>query len=410
MSSPSDPTPITEAAGLLATGVIFPRRVGLQRVDDPAGAADILLGFKRGGFSIYLGDDPLFHFDLDGRWQRAFVAGTHYLKGLDTQVRAVERVREGGSMVLRRRTLAAAEATRLDATIADQARSLGADLTAGRYNLVAPPAPSRSITSGDLGATLGRIAAWDAAAWDAHRARYRLAYGVGPAPFLPPDCPNPVVLLADGSVSPVEFAARARAVAALLGARLNGCRDVFLAGPDWLDRPEGDVLALLAATNEVFPIRPLQGRPRALDAGADAPRLETIHGWLDAIPANPPTAAIWARFRAAHLGRITLRVDARALPDLDQLGSTVAHLKAAGIGVSLAVFLTPSSSLDDPAIRQIAAGDLILLIAADEAGVDPSPPRDPEFLAPIRDRIIAALPPGARGPRVVVYNPDKQWI
>ena len=58
---------------------------------------DVLAGVKAGGVSLYFGDDPIYHFDLDGRWQRAFLGGLHYLKGLDATVRSIGRDREGGA-------------------------------------------------------------------------------------------------------------------------------------------------------------------------------------------------------------------------------------------------------------------------------------------------------------------------
>ena len=65
----------------------------------------IFAGFKQGAFSLYFGDAPIYHFDLEGRWQRAFVDGTHYLKGLDATVHAIDRVREGPNLVLKRQNV-----------------------------------------------------------------------------------------------------------------------------------------------------------------------------------------------------------------------------------------------------------------------------------------------------------------
>ena len=397
---PDEPPPLTEAAGLLQSGLIFPRRVGLQPVDDPGGQADILLGFKRGGFSAYFGDAPLLHFDLDGRWQRAFIAGTHYLKGLDTRTQAVDRVREGESMILQRRTLTTAETTDLDDAVAGRMRTLRDDLFAAHFRLLPPPAPSRSITREELAAILGRIAGWDQTAWAEHQSSYHQAYSDDFAPFLPPDCPNPVILRAEAEVSPHDLAARAKLVASLLGQRLNQCRDVFLTGSGWLDRPEDEVLALLQSVNEVFPIEPNQQRPRALDT-ADAPRLETIHGWLDALPTHPLPPDAWTRFRAAHLGRITLRIDGESLPNSDALRALITPAKEAGLGVGLACFVASvgaSSLVDLIGSLPLIAGDLVSLIASDGVEAD---------LTPLKAELAATLPPG---PRVVVYNPAKQWI
>ena len=149
---------------------------------------------KPGAFSIYFGDAPIYHFDLDGRWQRAFVDGTHFLKGLDTTVQAVDRVREGENLVLRRRTLGFAEAADLDASIRStaidlaEACRLGAlDSRAARRLQAAQPR-SRSMTYSVVSS------GWDAAAWFAHRERYLAAYG--PLPFLPPEAASPLILQA----------------------------------------------------------------------------------------------------------------------------------------------------------------------------------------------------------------------
>ncbi len=98
----------TEAALLFDTGVLYGKR-GMLRPEHGDG---IFVGFKPGAFSVYFGDAPIFHCDREGRWQRAFVDGLHYLKTLDGSVRTIDRVREGANMVLHRRTLDAAETLR----------------------------------------------------------------------------------------------------------------------------------------------------------------------------------------------------------------------------------------------------------------------------------------------------------
>ncbi len=103
----------TEAACLLETGALYRRRIGLQPTE-PCGDL-IFAGFKHGAFSLYFGDEPIYHFDLEGRWQRAYVEGLHYLKGLDAEVHAIDRVREGPNLVLHRRKLTFGEAGDLDA-------------------------------------------------------------------------------------------------------------------------------------------------------------------------------------------------------------------------------------------------------------------------------------------------------
>src|SRR5690349_20156876 len=105
----------TEAACLLQSGALYTRRAGFEGHESTT--SPVFLGVKHGAFSLYFGDAPIYHFDLEGRWQRAYVDGTHYPKGLDTAVRSVDREREGANLVLKRRTLSYAESADLDASI-----------------------------------------------------------------------------------------------------------------------------------------------------------------------------------------------------------------------------------------------------------------------------------------------------
>ena len=111
-------TPQTEAACLLDTGALYHERVGLL----PEGGDPIFAGFKRAAFSLYFGDAPILHFDLEGRWQRAFVEGIHYLKAPDTTVQAIDRVRVEKNLVLRRKVLGFAEASDFDSLVRKQRR------------------------------------------------------------------------------------------------------------------------------------------------------------------------------------------------------------------------------------------------------------------------------------------------
>src|SRR6202041_2646641 len=61
----------TEAACLLEQGATYHRRIGFEPVASPGDP--VFAGFKPGAFSLYFGDAPIYHFDLEGRWQRAFV-------------------------------------------------------------------------------------------------------------------------------------------------------------------------------------------------------------------------------------------------------------------------------------------------------------------------------------------------
>lgn len=311
---------LSEAEGLLRSGALYPRRVGLRRSDGEL----ILIGFKHGAVSIYFGDAPFYHLDLQGRWQRAFVGATHYLKGLDTSVEAIDRVREGGNLVLRRRTLSFAEASDLDASVRSMAIDLITDLASGTLETEDPPEPSQPLTPEELRDILESISRWDAAAWFSHREKYLGTYG--PWPFLPPDCQHAAVL--QGTLghdngrafagaepaehyvrTPQEFEEHARTVAALLGARVVQCRNLFLAGADILRRPFEDLQAYLEIANRVFPIT--QGTParRLSERPIDEPCLEGVAAFLDDFSPALPDRASWQVLREKHLRRVCLGVE-----------------------------------------------------------------------------------------------------
>ena len=260
----------------------------------------------------------------DGRWQRAFVDGIHFLKGLDTAVHAIDRVREGANLVLHRRKLGFAEATDLD----DRVRSVAMELSEGLASTLStldPPGDTRPIPVEQARDLLDRIARWDSAAWFAHRERYLSTYG--PIPFLPPDTPSPVVLQATlGHArglgfggeppaeyyerSPDEFRDHARDVARLLGRRALQCRQVFLAGSDALRRGSDAVIAALGAAAEVFPIsigpRP---RPRDVDVLDAAPSLDGFHAFLHEFDRPPFSAEAWAELQSRHFRRLIVGIE-----------------------------------------------------------------------------------------------------
>jgi hypothetical protein len=438
----------TEAACLLETGALYGTRVGFR----PESGAPIFAGFKPGAFSLYDGDAPIFHFDLEGRWQRAFVEGTHYLKGLDTTVQAIDRVREGENLVLRRRTLTFAEATDFDAMVRATVLDLLDALLLGRLERVEPPARAEPLATEALREFLERIARWDASAWFAHRERYVGTYG--PLPFLPPDSANAVILQATlgqaGALafgrgpaaehyvrSDREFEEHARAVAGLLGARLSQCRVAFLGGSDVLRRPPVEVTSYLETIGRVFPMIPeTEGRRprRSTDA---APRLDGVHIFLDDPAAPRPARGDWERFRRLNLRRVSLGVESGDPHVRDLYGkrwdnadllATVADLKAAGLGVGI-VTLAGAGGVEH-AGRHLAAtaelisaldlgqGDLVSLLDAEEVR-DPND-SDPGFTPPTGTMIaeqqvelrkrLAANREGRGGPKVVPYSLEKQGI
>jgi hypothetical protein len=441
---------LTEAACLLNQGALYRKRIGLE----PA-AIDgdlIFAGFKQGAFSIYFGDAPIYHFDLEGRWQRAFVQGIHYLKGLDAEIHAIDRVREGPNLVLRRRRLTYEETMDLDSRIRSVALELLADLGAGRLRFRQPPmAKTQPLDCDELDDFLERISRWDNAAWFAHRERYLGTYG--PLPFLPPDCLNAVVLQATlghadgrsfgmGSTAEYyvrtlkEFEQHAREVAALWGRRLLQSRVVFLAGSDVLRRPVEDIAAYLDTIRQVFPIQPKASTREGDLAGIDSntPRLEGIHAFLDDFTTPRPDRAAWCKFAERGLVRLSLGVESgdpsvRAVYGKNwvakELRSCVADLKAAGLAVSL-MTLVGAGGIEraEMHVRETATliqtldlcpGDHVFLLDENQVRDPLARPPSLTFLeGPAWDehqkRLKEELAPlRSRGAKVLPYTLEKQW-
>jgi hypothetical protein len=427
---------VTEAAGLLRTGNLFLRRVGLRRrgQDEVRALAGLKPGpsdERPGAFAVYLGDEPFFHFDLEGRWQRIYEAGTHYRKALDASVDALDRRREGKSLVMRRRSLPFAEIADLDAKARAMALDLLADLGSGRDELLPPPDGSRALPLEELRELLERVARWDAEAWFRHREAYVATYA--PLPLLPPDAPLAVTFQATlghargrafghapafdyAERTPEEFAQHARQVLALLGRRIEQAKGAFLAGPDVLRLPYD----WLAAHLETI---------RGLDARG---RLERVVAWLD--DPTPPLyePGDWSRLRALGLERVAVAIESGdpevrglygSLWTNEDLRGAVGLLQGAGIGVSLIVLADAGgTAFADRHGRETASlvatlglrpGDAVFVLDAAEAGdasvggaVEPCGPADTEVR---RGALLAALRAAKpAGVKVVPYSPEKQ--
>lgn len=435
----------TEAACLLETGALYKSRVLLTL----GGAGPIFAGFKLGAFSLYFGDEPIYHFDLEGRWQRAYVRGIHYLKGLDTKVQAIDRVREGESLVLRRRTLGFAEASDFDSLVRTTALDLLEGLAKGGFERIDPPTGAKAEALGLelLREFLERVASWDAAAWFAHREKYVATYG--PLPFLPPDCPNAVVLqLTLGHAGGVtfglgpaaehyvrsaeEFETHARAVAALLGRRIEQSRNIFLGGSDVLRRSAPEVQSALETIARVFPI----GSPSSStgESATDSSRLDGVHVFLDDLAPPQPDLESWRRFRRGNLVRVCVGVESgdvgirslyRKAWQNEALCAAVADMKTAGLGVSVAVLVDAGGVGHSQAhlgattelIERLplGPGDLVELLDGNELR---DPERNDPGFTPLsgpswveqRTRLKAALQPACknRGTKVVPYSFEKQ--
>jgi hypothetical protein len=433
-------TQTTEAACLLQSGAMYPRRVGFKT----ATGGDLFAGVKPGGVSLYFGDAPIYHFDLDGRWQRAFIDGVHYLKGLDATVRSIDRERENGGMVLRRNTLPFGRAVDLDASIRAIALDLIDDLDSGRLEILESPSSAKAFGSENFRDFLERVAAWDSAAWFAHRERYLGTYG--PIPFLPPDCPNALVLQATlghangrafGRAKPAEFYVRsskefaehAAAVSKLIGRRIGQFNGIFLAGTDVFRQPSAELLGYFEVIRRHFPIGSI-ATPSGEGWDEVLVRLGTIQVFLDDFRSPLPDLETWRSLKVLGLGRVTLGVESgsesirstfgKSWQDND-LREVVSDLKAAGIGIGVVVLVgsggrepvdSTVSLLDS---LTLGSSDLVTLV--DARSLDQAPLESLEQLSTeevaaqmtlLKSRLSSGRP--SKGAKVVVYNPDKQSI
>ncbi|WP_406695335.1 hypothetical protein V5E97_30350 [Singulisphaera sp. Ch08] len=434
----------TEAECLLDTGALYGVRVMFRNAQgDP-----IFAGFKQGAFSLYYGDGPIYHFDREGRWQRAFLHGIHYLKGLDTTIQAIDRVREGANLVLKRRTLFFAEASDLDALIRATALDLLEALAAGRLERVDPPSKAQPLSSEMLYDFLERVVGWDATAWFAHREKYLATYGI--LPFLPPDSQNSLILQAtlghaDGIVfgggSPAphyqrssdEFATHTREVVKLFGQRRLQYRNIFLAGSDVLRLPSEAVtgfLETIAQSELCAASGEMPGFTEPL------PRLEAVHAFLDNPTRPRPTLEQWRTYRQLQLRRVIVGVESgdptirefyRRTWKNEDLIALVSDLKQADIAVGVMVLIDAggvehaephlTSTADLINSLELGKGDIVSLLDANEFR-DPQQ-QGPKFtpLAGLRwteqqAKLKHALLPlrSNRGVKVVPYSLEKQGL
>jgi hypothetical protein len=442
---------LTEAACLVENGAQYSRRVGLQH--STADPEPIFAGFRAGAFSLFFADSPFYHFDLDGRLQRAVDEGTHFVKGLDGSVQVVERVREGQNLVLRRHILTDAEADDFDEQVRSRVCDLMARLDAGRLERVEPPAAKATpLAQDDLHEFLERIIGWNSAAWVAQRARYLAAYGSAPLPFLPPECQNAVLLEAtrghaggaafggraasEPYVRPCdEFGHHAALVAGLWGRRLAQSRFVFLAGSDVLRQPVECVAAYLEVIKGAFPIAtavsPEDARPATSEQAGH--QLEGVQAFLDDFRPGIPDRSGWNELQGCGLVRVSLGIESgdsevRALYgkhySQGDVAAAIRDIKSAGIGVSL-LTLVGAGGVERAAAHvsetarlfealAVGPGDFVFLL--DEREIR-DPCRDVDDLALLdhrawlteQARLKEALAPlKKRGVKVLPYTLEKQ--
>ena len=155
-------------------------------------------------FSLYFDDEPIYHFDLDGRWQRAYIDGNHCRKALNQSVDLIGRTRVPEGIALTRRAGSRAEIDS-DDSIRATALDVSVGLSRERYTIVGPPDPAAALDVEDLRDLLDRVATWDAAAWFARMEQFVRVYGTRPASFPPmlrtPSYFSPAIAMASPGVS-----------------------------------------------------------------------------------------------------------------------------------------------------------------------------------------------------------------
>ena len=313
----------TEAELLHQSGAAYRRRVGLLHSSGEGPL--IFAGIRPGGFSLYLGESPHYHFDLEGRWERICRDGTHFFKWLDGSSTALKLEHEEKVPVLRRHSVPYAETSDLDEAARLEALSLLEMLGCGLVNLVAPPSPAEPLSKAELIELLDRISGWDSAAWFRNRERYLKVYGPRTDWFLPPSCPQPVVLSATRSSAPVGswlfstdsevlvqspqgFQAHCSAVNSLLGRRAAQARGIVLADGESLRRETNVILNWLETAAQIFPIEALGATRKLSERPVDTPALNGFYGFLNSPGGTLPDAEGWQRLRAAHLRRVDIGV------------------------------------------------------------------------------------------------------
>ena len=426
----------TESACLLQTGAIYTRRAGLKFPDGGL----VFAGIKRGAFSLYFDDAPIYHFDLEGRWQRAFIGGVHHLKSLENAVASIDRVREGANLVLHREERTFDEVLDLDEAFRQVAIRLSEAVSSGSADWIDPPSPDLIMSRDELFGLLDRVSTWDANAWFAHRERVNRAY---PGEiFRTPDARGAIELhaswgdafgggktLLHGSRTPEEFSLHVRDVAKLLGKRILQSSAVFLGAADVLLRPFREQEAIFQSIREVFPIREETRPLRQKDRPEDELSLAGVDVFVDHFDERLPDAEGLRTLKRLGLRRMTLGIASGDLAvrkhlgaswDNDALRAFASNAKAAGVMLS-AILLTGASSSEahlsassDLTISLgLKTGDLVYLIDLAEVAkpnANLSSLNIAESTAQVQEFRSRLSCLKANGVKVVRYSMEKQSV
>ena len=372
-------------------------------------------------FPLYFGDAPIYHFDLDGRWQRAFLDGTHYLKGLDADVHAIARVREGPNLVLKRRTLAEAEADELDERVRSTALELIAGLDSGSLGRV-----EAGVVQSDTACKPRSCAIfWSVSARGTPPRGVRIENGTRPnwVPTLscrlnartPSSCKRLTVTRPRKASRQAIALGCGRDMGASAAAKPRhlpgGKRRVSSTQKRGRDLPERDRPDISDRAQE-----PRRHKEEA--EGSEKPRFDGVHAFLDEFALARPDGDGWRQLAERGLVRISLGVvsgdvDVRRWYQKrwadEDLRAAVREIKAAGLGVSV-LTLVGAGGIEraEPHVERtvrlieslaLGAGDFVFLLDEKELGVPNSVAR--EYNCARRPDMVEPAGKTQRGPRAL---------
>lgn len=341
---------VTEAACLIDQGAMFPNRQGFR---DSTGKT-VLIGFKPGACSIYFDDEPIYHFDLEGRWQRAFIGvdqndpetptnlagvpGRHYLKSLDTTTTSLVRIREGSEIKIHRQHLGFSQTVDLDDHVRQMAMNLHARIASGELQPINPPSQGRTagraVEVTEVLDFLERIAAWDTASWTRQKERFLSTFG--PLPMAPPGAPGAMTLqstLGDSGTKPIgfggsdstelyvrspdEFQKHLMLVLSLWGRRMPQARGIFLAGSNVIHQPMSTVIDVLDQIQEALGDPTIDIAGRVIDPPRTLQKNE-IYLTTYQLDQTRPTVEMLQEYAKRGLVHLTIGVES-ALPEVREI-------------------------------------------------------------------------------------------
>ncbi len=143
---------------LMAEATALVRRAEFLDAD---GRSVLVAGYRRdGSLSLYLGEDPVYHFDRGGRLKRAFVDGLLYRTQQTTLARLTRDRSKPDLVGLLRHDLGDDELDTFRGSMIATVSGLVAELDSGRLNQAAV-VPESADVAGELFSTLREVLAAD---------------------------------------------------------------------------------------------------------------------------------------------------------------------------------------------------------------------------------------------------------